>query len=165
MQTIAQKKAKINGWIKEYQNRIEKYKQKYGEDSFKSKLYQRSCFFKIASWRKDIEALNKRNMIDKFAVAKFILSKSEEYFGRKINFGRDGKRANLNQDEARYYLSKFIVDSGLCGEDSCIALKATRNRMYQRRDILTKSIEHKNTYRAYRLTIEAQLLANKIQWR
>lgn len=165
MKTIAQKKAKINGWIKEYQNRIEMYKGKYGEHSFKAELYQKSCLFKIASWRKELLSLSKRNTIDKFSVAKFILLASEEYFARKINFGRDGKRANLDQDEARYYVSKFIVDKGLCGEDSCIALKATRNRMYQRRDILTKSVEHKNAYRAYRLTIEAQLLANQIQWR
>ena len=165
MKTIAQKKAKINGWIKQYQDRIEVYKAKYGEHSFKAELYQKSCLFKIASWRKDLAALNKRKMIDKFVVAKFILLKSEDYFGHKITFGRDGKRSNLDQDEARYYISKFIVDSGLCGEDSCIAIKATRNRMYQRRDILTSSNEHKNAYRAYRLTIEAELLANEIQWR
>jgi len=165
MQTIAQKKAKINGWIKQYQDRIESYKAKYGEHSFKAELYQKSCLFKIASWRKELLSLSKRNTIDKFVVAKFILLKSEDYFGHKITFGRDGKRANLDKDEARYYVSRFIVDSGLCGEDSCIALKATRNRMYQRRDILARDKKHRNAYRAYRLTIESELLANKIQWR
>lgn len=157
MKTIAQKKAKINGWIEEYKKRIQDYKLKYGNKSFKALHYQRSCIFKIQSWRLELKSLNKKQMIDKFAIAKFILLKSNEYFGKKITFGKDGKGSNLEYNPERYFVSKFIVDNGLGGEQSAIALKSDQNRLYSRRDMLTKSKEHKNAYRAYKLTMLAEL--------
>lgn len=163
MQTIAQRKARLNGWIKTYEDRIEMYKTKYGPKSMKGSGYIRYCKFKIEGWRKQYAKLDKmRSTLDKASVVKFILAKTEEYFGEPVVYSKS-RHDNADNSPGKYYLSKFIVDKGLCSADSCAAINTRERAVYARRDSLTSNKEHKNSYRAFRIYMDEVLSNSKFK--
>ena len=161
MNTIAKRKARLNGWIKTYQDRIEQAKQTYGAYSVKFKLTEKYLKFKINGWQKEHQKLSKSNVLDKVKICKFIEQKTLEYFGEPLVYDNN-RYFNIDNTPNKYYISKFIVDSGLASEESANALGTKIRAMRKRRDALTNNQEHKNAYRAYRLTIESELQAEKI---
>lgn len=164
MQTIAQRKARLNGWIKTYEDRIEQYKVKYGPRSMKGGNYIRYCKFKIEGWKKQYAKLAKsKSVIDKALVVKFILAKTEEYFGEPVVYS-NLRNVNVDIAPGKYYLSKFIVDKGLCSDDSCAAIKTKTRSAYQRRDTLTADKNHKNRYRTFRIFMEEALSNSKLKY-
>ena len=159
MQTIAQNKAKINGWIKQYQKRIEEYKKKYGEYSFKYELYKKSCVYKIKSWEKELSLFEKKK--DYTKAIQFILDKTNKYFVTKVKWDKS-RSVNIDTNPEKYYICRFLVEAGLNGITCEKVLKTTVRNIYQKREVCSKTTKHKNTYRAYRLTIEAALKAENI---
>lgn len=161
MNTIAKRKARLNGWIKTYQDRIEQAKKAYGAYSVKFKLTEKYLKFKINGWQKEHQNLSKSNVLDKVKICKVIEQKTIEYFGEPLVYDNN-RYFNIDNTPNKYYISKFIVDIGLASEESAHALGTKIRAMRKRRDALTNNQEHKNAYRAYRLTIEAELQAEKI---
>ena len=162
MQTIAQKKARINGWIKTYEDRMKSYVEKYGYDSIESRIQCQRCRYRIRLWKQQLDRLNNSKFIVKQNVVQRVLEFTETYFEKKL---KDEKGYTLNNSPIKHYISKFIVDNGLLSKHTASIIKTTTRETYKRRDKLTENKDHKNNYRAYRLTIEAQLLANKIQYK
>lgn len=162
MKTIAQKRAKINGWIKEYEKRVGVYKLKYGGQSNISKFQAQRCGYKIKIWRNQLKEVTKQHLINKKIVAKFVYKKTCEYFGSDINLNAQMRWGSLGRKPQNYYISKFLVDYGLISDDSMIHIKSLKRSMYWRRDALTKSNEHKNSYRAYKLAMQVELEAAAI---
>lgn len=165
MQSVAQKKARINGWIKEYEKRIEQHKVNYGETSRLGYLHIMLCKNKIKSWKQKLKTLTKEKQINKVQVCKFVYEKSCEYFGVRIYFDKEGSAGSIDKKPERYYVSKFLVDSGLTDQYSCHAIGGYIRSFYPRRNELTKRKDHKNSYRAYKLTMESELQANNIQYK
>lgn len=157
MQSIAQRKARLNGWIKTYEQRIIEAKLKYGEYSVKFKATSRYLSFKIKGWQKEYQKLSRSNIIDKVKVCLFIKEKTIEYFEQPLIYD-NSRYFNLDNTPNKYYISKYIVDKGLASEDSAIALGTKIRSMRQRRDVLTSMKPHKDAYRAYKLSMDAELL-------
>jgi len=154
MQTIAQRKARLNGWIKTYEQRMEQYKQTYGKDSIPARIQVQRCRYKIRLWKQQIDRLNLSKVITKQEIVSKILELSERYFEQKLEYNRG---YSLYKAPLKYYISKFVVDNGLINKYTAIILHTTPRKAYERRDVLTYNHEHKTYYRAYRLTIESEL--------
>lgn len=159
MRTIAQQKARINGWIKTYEQRMEQYKQAYGYDSIAARIQVQRCRYRIRLWKQQIERLSNSKAITKQEVVKKVLELTETYFEQKLTYNRGHK---IETAPLKYYISKFVVDNGLLNKYTASILQTASRKAYERRDVLTHNKEHKNAYRAYRLTIEAELKAANI---
>ena len=159
MRTIAQQKARINGWIKTYEQRMEQYKQTYGYDSVAARIQVQRCRYRIRLWKQQYERLSKSKAMTKQEIVSKVLELTETYFEQKLEYNRG---YSLDKAPLKYYISKFVVDNGLINKYTAILLHTTPRKAYERRDKLTSNQEHKNAYRAYRLTIEAELQAANI---
>lgn len=159
MQSIAQRKARINGWIKTYEQRMEQYKQTYGYDSVAARIQVQRCRYRTRLWKQQIDRLNSSKAITKQEVVGKVLELTERYFEQKLEYNRG---YTLDKAPLKYYISKFVVDNGLINKYTAILLHTAPRKAYERRDVLTYNQEHKNTYRAYRLTIESELEALNI---
>lgn len=159
MQSIAQRKARINGWIKTYEQRMEQYKQTYGYDSVAARIQVQRCRYKIRAWKEQLDRISKSKAITKKEIVCKVLELSERYFEQKLEYNRG---YSLDKAPLKYYISKFVVDNALLNKYTAILLHTTPRKAYERRDKLTYSQEHKNQYRAYRLTIESELQALNI---
>lgn len=164
MNTIAKRKARLNGWIKTYQDRIEQAKQTYGAYSVKFKVTEKYLKFKINGWQKEYQKLCKAKAVDKAKICKFIEQKTIEYFGEPLVYDNN-RYFNIDNTPNKYYISKFIVDNGLASDESAFALGTKIRAMRNRRDALTENKDHKNAYRAYKLTMESELQAAKIVYK
>lgn len=161
MDTIAQKKARINGWIKEYEKRIEEYKEKYGYESRKFVMFRNNCKWKIKDWKKKYQELSKPRL-DKIYVVKAILGKSKEYFISDLEYNRG---YSLDMSPFKYYIAKLVQDLGLNNKYTARqVLKSEYRKVIERRDVLTKNKEHKSPYKTYREKIIKHLKDNKIKY-
>ena len=136
--TIAQKKAKLNGWIKEYELRIEKYKKEYGERSFKYSILKKSCIHKIASWGKEIKNLEKIKN-NKPLIKKYQLF-AEDYFGVILVFN-GSRNYNIHNYPIKYFLVKFLVECGFGGKQIHEVLHCGENTVYRNRESATNYIK------------------------
>ena len=133
--TIAQKKAKINGWIKEYESRIEKYKIEHGERSFRYSILKKSCEHKIISWKKDIANLNKIKD-NKPLIKKYQLF-AEDYFGVILVF-KGTRDINIYNYPIKYFLIKFLVECGFGSTQTHQVLNCGERTLYRNRDATTE---------------------------
>lgn len=162
MRTIAQKKARIKGWIKEYKNRINLYKEKHPPYSRQLKVLLLNCNDKIKKWESELDKLGYKQ--DYTKLIQFILLKTNEYFLREVQW--NGSRSiNINTNPEKYYLCRFIVELGVNGVYAQNVLGTTVRNIYEKREVCAKAEKHKNSYRAYKLTMEAELQANNIQYK
>jgi hypothetical protein len=136
--TIAQKKARLNGWIKEYQGRIERYKLEHGERSFRYNLLKKSCDFKIQSWGKDISNLEKIKN-NKPLIKKYQLF-AEDYFGVILVF-KGTRDVNIYNYPIKYFLVKFLIECGFGGKQIHEVLNCSERALYSNRDSATRYIK------------------------
>lgn len=162
MKSIAQRKAQINGWIKTYEQRMEQYKQTYGYDSVAARIQVQRCRYRIRLWKQQIYRLNSSKAITKQEVVSKVLELTETYFEQKLEYNRG---YSLDKAPLKYYISKFIVDNGLINKYTAIILHTAPRKAYERRDVLTYNQDHNISYRAYRLTVEAELKAANILYK
>jgi len=151
--TISQRKAKINGFIKTYEERIEQYKLKHGHESFRYKLLRQSCKNKIESWRKELKTLGTK--VNKVPLIEDVTKESEKYFGYSL-IGNAPKKIDIG----RLFVSKYLVDGGLI-RVNYKPLGVTSKALYRRREEATqyvsKSQKNRTQYKKYKLHIDSIL--------
>jgi hypothetical protein len=154
--TLAQRKAKINGWIKEYEKRLKLYEKKYGKYSLKYKTTSQLIKQKISLWKLQYDKIGK---IDKSDSIKKIVLISEEYYLGSVKFSKKGGLSNVS--EHRSFLCKFLIDANYGGRKCGELLKTSRENLLVIRNNTTKSIsestELRERYKLYKLYINNNL--------
>lgn len=154
--TLAQRKAKINGWIKEYKKRLKIYEKKYGKYSLKYKFTSQLINQKIGLWKLQHDKIGK---IDKSDNIKKIVLISEEYYLGNVKFSKKG--GLLNVSEHRSFLCKFLIDANYGGRRCGELLNTTKENLLFIRNNTTKnisqSIELREKYKLYKSYINNNL--------
>lgn len=156
--TAAQKKARINRFIKTYEERIEKYRLQYGEGSrvFIGKRY--SLLLRIKDWRKELGSIKQKT--NRTPVILFIIKKTSEYFQEQIlGCGKRGVKFYEN-DKGKFFICKYLIENKLF-DTTNNHLSISNEAVRRRREEVTfwVGITNKNReeYRKYKNYIDETL--------
>jgi len=139
------RRAKINGWIAEYEKRIEQYKVKYGEKSFLFRHHNERCQYRIRAWKQEYKLLSEKQ--DFSEMLGLIISFTTEYFGKSIK-GKALRTKTLEEEKHKYYICKFVVDLHVYDGTRAKSFPIPRSTVYLRRDQVTEWIKRNPKNRA-----------------
>ena len=161
--TAAQKKARINRFIKTYEERIEKYRLKYGEHSrvFIGKRY--SLLLRIKDWKKELSTIKSKT--NRTPIILFIIKKTSEYFQEPIlGCGKRGVRFYIN-DKGKFFICKYLIENKLFDTNNnhlSISNEAFRLRREEVTLWLGVSDKNREEYRKYKNFIDETLKTSEI---
>lgn len=158
--TAAQRKARINRFIKTYEERIESYKLKYGENSrtFIGKRYALSL--RIKDWRKELETVKSNTRSNRTPIILFIIKKTSEYFQEPIlGCGKRGVKFFVN-DKGKFFICKYLIENKLF-DTTNNHLQISNESVRRRREEVTHWIgvlnKNREEYKQYKNFIDETL--------
>jgi len=160
-------RSKIKEWIRLYTKRLEIYRAKYGEKSFKYKHHKSLINHKIKDWEKLL--VTTENHPRKAYIAKRIISRTECAYNVKI-FGqlKKGGYQQVTENLPCHFVCKYLVEASLIivshkplgiGRDAVYNRRAKINKWLQESEANRKQYtDYKKSMDAYVNTISATLL-------
>lgn len=139
MTTLAKRRGKINGFIKEYEKRLAAYAEKYGPHSATFKIRSAGCKLKIKAWKNELERLAKRYdpVKDMMRAIRF----THDWYGVSpvgaIHRGGYAYKTEngygVANNRSKFFLAKFAIENGLIQNKKIRLLGVDYSTCLQRR--------------------------------
>lgn len=155
--TIAQTRARLNGYITEYEKRLQDYADKYGTQSDNYRVRLAGVRVKINLWKEDLANLDAPQA--KYDRCLKVVDLAGEYFGAPVNIRK--LRFCTAYPEEVLFIAKFIVEEVGPGSRQKIGGLYRQSWAYRRdyvADAMGKDPQIRRRYKVFKTYINNHLI-------